>query len=99
MSEEKEAKQIATKRNQLQREQSIRTQKHITLDEIGRRLAIGDFKELNIFNTSRYFTRSKPSIKKYEEEKYESKLFLDDNVNRKDFGGLRYKDFYTGTPP
>ena len=46
--EEKEAKQIATKRNQLQREQSIRTQKHITLDEIGRRLAIGDFKELNI---------------------------------------------------
>ncbi len=48
MSEEKEAKQIATKRNQLQREQSIRTQKHITLDEIGRRLAIGDFKELNI---------------------------------------------------
>ena len=48
MDEEKEAKQIATKRNQLQREQSIRTQKHITLDEIGRRLAIGDFKELNI---------------------------------------------------
>jgi len=48
MVEEKEAKQIATKRNQLQREQSIRTQKHITLDEIGRRLAIGDFKELNI---------------------------------------------------
>ena len=48
MDEEKEAKHIATKRNQLQREQSIRTQKHITLDEIGRRLAIGDFKELNI---------------------------------------------------
>ncbi len=48
MFEEKEAKQIATKRNQLQREQSIRTQKHITLDEIGRRLAIGDFQELNI---------------------------------------------------
>ena len=47
------------------------------------------------FNTSRYFTRSKPSIRKYEEEKYESKLFLDDNINRKDFGGLRYKDFYS----
>ncbi len=48
MIDEKEAKQIATKRQQLQREQGIRTQKHITLDEIGRRIAIGDFKELNI---------------------------------------------------
>lgn len=46
--DEKEAKQIANKRNQLQREQSIRTQKHLTLDEIGRRLSVGDFKELNI---------------------------------------------------
>jgi len=46
--DEKEAKIIAAKRDQLQREQSVRTQKHITLDEIGRRLAIGDFKELNI---------------------------------------------------
>ncbi len=46
--EEHEAKAIATKRSQLQREQGIRTQKHITLDEIGRRIAIGDFKELNI---------------------------------------------------
>ena len=46
--DEKEAKAIAAKRDQLQREQSVRTQKHITLDEIGRRLAIGDFKELNI---------------------------------------------------
>ncbi len=46
--DEKEAKSIAAKRSQLQREQSVRTQKHITLDEIGRRLAIGDFKELNI---------------------------------------------------
>ena len=46
--DEKEAKQIATKRSQLQREQSVRTQKHITLDEIGRRIALGDFKELNI---------------------------------------------------
>ena len=46
--DEKEAKGIAAKRDQLQREQSVRTQKHITLDEIGRRLAIGDFKELNI---------------------------------------------------
>lgn len=45
---EKEAKDLATKRLQLQREQGLRTQKHITLDEIGRRIAIGDFKELNI---------------------------------------------------
>jgi translation initiation factor IF-2 len=48
MDDEREAREIATKRLQLQREQGIRTQKHITLDEIGRRLAIGDFKELNI---------------------------------------------------
>ena len=48
MEDEKEAKSIAFKRQQLQREQGIRTQKHITLDEIGRRIAIGDFKELNI---------------------------------------------------
>ncbi|MBN2174425.1 MAG: translation initiation factor IF-2 [Bacteroidales bacterium] len=48
MSDEREAKAISTKRQQLQREQGIRTQKHITLDEIGRRIAIGDFKELNI---------------------------------------------------
>lgn len=46
--DEREAKAIATKRTQLQREQSVRTQKHITLDEIGRRIALGDFKELNI---------------------------------------------------
>ena len=46
--DEREAKQIATKREQLQREQSVRTQRHITLDEIGRRIALGDFKELNI---------------------------------------------------
>jgi translation initiation factor IF-2 len=48
MEDEREAKEIASKRNQLQREQSVRTQKHITLDEIGRRIALGDFKELNI---------------------------------------------------
>ncbi len=48
MADEKESKAIATKRLQLQREQGLRTQKHITLDEIGRRIAIGDFKELNI---------------------------------------------------
>ncbi|MBP8822744.1 MAG: translation initiation factor IF-2 [Flavobacteriales bacterium] len=48
MEDEREARQIATRRHQLQREQGIRTRKHITLDEIGRRLAIGDFKELNI---------------------------------------------------
>lgn len=48
MSDEREARELANKRLQLQREQGIRTQKHITLDEIGRRLAIGDFKELNV---------------------------------------------------
>jgi translation initiation factor IF-2 len=48
MTDEKETKNIATKRLQLQREQGLRTQKHITLDEIGRRIAIGEFKELNI---------------------------------------------------
>jgi translation initiation factor IF-2 len=48
MKDEKEAKAIANKRLQLQREQGMRTQKHITLDEIGRRIAIGDFKELNV---------------------------------------------------
>jgi len=48
MDDEKEAKNIATKRLQLQREQGVRTKKHITLDEIGRRIAIGDFQELNI---------------------------------------------------
>ena len=46
--DEREAKQIAVKRTQLQREQSVRTQRHITLDEIGRRIALGDFQELNI---------------------------------------------------
>ncbi|AQX04611.1 translation initiation factor IF-2 [Elizabethkingia meningoseptica] len=46
--DEREAKTIATKREQLQREQTIRTKKHLTLDEIGRRIALGDFKELNI---------------------------------------------------
>ena len=48
LDDEREAKQIATRRSQLQREQSVRTQRHITLDEIGRRIALGDFKELNI---------------------------------------------------
>ncbi|MCF8338304.1 MAG: translation initiation factor IF-2, partial [Bacteroidales bacterium] len=46
--DEREAKELANKRRQLQREQGIRSQKHVTLDEIGRRIAIGDFKELNI---------------------------------------------------
>lgn len=48
MDDEREARNIADKRMQLQREQGIRTKKHITLDEIGRRLAIGDFKQLNV---------------------------------------------------
>jgi translation initiation factor IF-2 len=46
--DEAEAKELATKRAQLLREQGLRTRKHITLDEIGRRLALGNFKELNI---------------------------------------------------
>jgi translation initiation factor IF-2 len=48
MNSEHEAREIANKREQLQREQSIRTKKHFTLDELGRRIALGDFKELNI---------------------------------------------------
>ena len=48
LDDERQAKEIANKRMQLQREQSLRTRKHITLDEIGRRIAIGDFQELNI---------------------------------------------------
>ena len=48
MNSDHEAKEIANKREQLQREQSLRTQKHITLDEIGRRIAIGNFQELNV---------------------------------------------------
>lgn len=48
MDSDREARDIATKRAQLQREQGLRTQKHITLDEIGRRIAIGNFQELNI---------------------------------------------------
>jgi translation initiation factor IF-2 len=48
MDTDKEAKEIANKREQLQREQALRTTKHITLDEIGRRIAIGNFQELNV---------------------------------------------------
>ena len=48
MSDDKEARMLANKREQLQREQGLRTQKHITLDEIGRRIAIGNFQELNV---------------------------------------------------
>ena len=48
MADEKEAKDIANKREQLLRIQGIKTQKHMTLEEIGRRIAIGNFKELNI---------------------------------------------------
>lgn len=48
MSTEREAKDVTTKREQLQREQGLRTKKHITLDEIGRRIAIGNFQELNV---------------------------------------------------
>ena len=48
MSSEREAREVANKREQILREQSVRTKKHITLDEIGRRLAVGNFKELNV---------------------------------------------------
>ncbi len=48
ISSEREVKEIANKREQLQREQGLRTQKHITLEEIGRRIAIGNFQELNV---------------------------------------------------
>ncbi|TNF29425.1 MAG: translation initiation factor IF-2, partial [Bacteroidetes bacterium] len=48
MEDEREARSVAARRLQLQREQGLRTQKHITLDEIGRRIAIGDFQELNL---------------------------------------------------
>lgn len=48
MGNEKDARALANKREQLQREQGLRTQKHITLDEIGRRIAIGNFQELNV---------------------------------------------------
>jgi len=48
MENDREAKEIATRREQLQREQGLRTHKHITLDEIGRRIAIGNFQELNV---------------------------------------------------
>ena len=48
MDSEREAREIANKREQILREQSVRTKKHITLDEIGRRLAVGSFKELNV---------------------------------------------------
>lgn len=48
LDDEKEAKEIAAKRQQIHREQALRQKKHITLDEIGRRLALGDFQELNL---------------------------------------------------
>jgi len=48
MEDEREARNIALKRQQLQREQSLRTKKHLTIEEIGRRIALGDFKELNL---------------------------------------------------
>jgi translation initiation factor IF-2 len=48
LDNEQEAKKIASRRSQLQREQSVRTQKHLTLDEIGRRIALGGFQEINV---------------------------------------------------
>ena len=51
MDSEQDAKKIATKRMQLQREQSVRTQKHLTLDEIGRRIAIGEFQDCLLYTS------------------------------------------------
>ena len=48
MDSEQEAREVANKREQLQREQGLRTKKHLTLDELGRRIALGNFQELNI---------------------------------------------------
>ena len=63
LDDEKEAKMIASKRTQLGREQDVRTQKHLTLDEIGRRIAVGDFKELNVINVKPTLSARKLSEK------------------------------------
>ncbi len=79
MNDEREARDIATKRLQLQREQGIRTQKHITLDEIGRRLAIGDFKELNIIlkgDVDGSIEALSDSLQKLSTEKIQTKIIL-----------------------
>jgi translation initiation factor IF-2 len=79
MDDEREARDIATKRLQLQREQGIRTQKHITLDEIGRRLAIGDFKELNIIlkgDVDGSIEALSDSLQKLSTEKIQTKIIL-----------------------
>lgn len=79
MDDEREAREIATKRLQLQREQGIRTQKHITLDEIGRRLAIGDFKELNIIlkgDVDGSIEALSDSLQKLSTEKIQTKIIL-----------------------
>lgn len=52
------------------------------------------FEKKTLFHTNRFFTKIKPTIKKIENEKYETKLHLDKNIDRKDFGGLRYKGIY-----
>jgi len=52
------------------------------------------FEKKTLFHTNRFFTKIKPVIKKIENEKYETKLHLDKNIDRKDFGGLRYKGIY-----
>lgn len=79
MEDEREARDIATKRLQLQREQGIRTQKHITLDEIGRRLAIGDFKELNIVlkgDVDGSIEALSDSLQKLSTEKIQTRIIL-----------------------
>ena len=50
--DEKDARAIATKRQQLQREQGVRTQKTVTLEELGRRIEVGEFKELNLIGSN-----------------------------------------------
>lgn len=79
MEDEREAREIANKRLQLQREQGIRTHKHITLDEIGRRLAIGDFKELNIIvkgDVDGSIEALTDSLQKLSTEKVQVKIIL-----------------------
>ena len=77
--DEREAKQIAAKRTQLMREQSVRVQRHITLDEIGRRIALGQFKELNIIlkgDVDGSVEALSDSFSKLSTKKFKSILFI-----------------------
>ena len=79
MDDEREAKQIAAKRLQLQREQSVRSQKKMTLEEIGRRLKVGDFRELNIIlkgDVDGSVEALSDSLKNSQQKKYRLILFI-----------------------